>query len=59
MYDSTVRTSFSNDGNAPQFSSGLVVARSGRVVSSKMCKDESSVKADAEQALPAGNFVEH
>lgn len=59
VYDSTVRTSFGDGGNAPQFSSGLVVARSGRVVSSKMCKDESSVKADAEQALPAGNFIEH
>lgn len=59
VYDSTVRTSFGEGGNDPEFSSGLVIARGGRVVSSKMCKAESSVDAAAERALPAGGFVEH
>jgi hypothetical protein len=59
VYDRTVRTSFGEDGNAPEFSSGLVVARGERVISSKTCKGESSVSAAAERALPAGSFVEH
>ena len=59
VYDRTVRTSFGEGGNDPEFSSGLIVARGGRVISSKMCKGESSVDADAERALPAGSFVEH
>jgi hypothetical protein len=59
VYDRTVRTSFEEGGNDPAFSSGLVIARAGRVISSKMCKSESPVEADAERALPAGSFVEH
>ena len=59
VYDRTVRTSFGDGGNDPEFSSGLLVARGARVISSKTCKGESSVAADAERALPAGSFVEH
>lgn len=59
VYDRTVRTSFGEGGNDPEFSSGLIVTRGGRVISSKMCKGGSSVDADAERALPAGSFVEH
>lgn len=58
-YDSTVRTSFGDGGNNPEFSSGLVVSRGKRMISSKMCKSESSIDADAERALPAGSFAEH
>lgn len=59
VYDRTVRTSFGEGGNDPEFSSGLVVTRGGRVISSKMCKGETPVEADAERALPAGTFVKH
>jgi hypothetical protein len=59
VYDSTVRTSFGEGGNDPEFSSGLVVSRGERVISSKMCKAESSIDADAERSLPAGSFSEH
>ena len=58
-FDSTIRTSFGEGGNDPEFSSGLVIARGGRVISSKMCKGESTVDASAGGALPAGSFVEH
>jgi hypothetical protein len=59
VYDRTVRTSFGGGGNDPEFSSGLLVSRGGRVISSKMCKSEASVNAGAERALPGGSFVEH
>ncbi|QCB43323.1 hypothetical protein E5673_14725 [Sphingomonas sp. PAMC26645] len=59
VYDSTVRTSFGDGGNDPEFSSGLVVSRGERTISSKMCKAESSIDAAAEQSLPAGSFAEH
>lgn len=59
VYDSTVRTSFGEGGNDPEFLSGLIIARGQRVISSKVCKNESSVEAAAERALPAGIFVEH
>jgi hypothetical protein len=59
VYDSTVRTSFGAGGNDPEFSSGLVVSRGERMISSKMCKTESSIGADAGRALPAGSFAEH
>lgn len=59
LYDRTVRTSFGESGNDPEFSSGLVIARGGRVISSKTCKGDSSVDADAERTLPGGGFVEH
>lgn len=59
LFDSTIRTSFGADGNDPEFSSGLVIARGGRVISSKMCAGEAMVAADAERILPAGDFVEH
>ena len=59
VYDRTIRTSFDESGNDPEFSSGLVIARGGRVISSKMCKGEATVDAAAQQALSAGSFVEH
>ena len=59
VYDSTVRTAFGDGGNDPEFSSGLAISRGGRVISTKLCKGESSVDADAGGALPAGSFVEH
>ena len=59
VYDSTVRTSFGEGGNDPEFSSGLVVSRGGRMISSKMCKAESSIDAVAERSLPAGSFADH
>ncbi|MES3153769.1 hypothetical protein [Sphingomonas faeni] len=59
VYDSTVRTAFGDGGNDPAFSSGLVVSRGERTISSKMCKAESSIDAAAEQSLPAGRFAEH
>jgi hypothetical protein len=59
VYDNIVRTGFGDGGNDPKFSSGLVIVRGERVISSKSCKGESSVDAAAERALPAGSFVEH
>ncbi len=59
VFDRTVRTSFGGGGNDPEFTSGLVIARGGRVISTKMCKGEATIAANAEQALPAGGFVEH
>jgi hypothetical protein len=59
VFDRTVRTSFDEGRNDPAFSSGLLVGRGGRVLSSRMCKGESPVVADAERARPAGTFVEH
>jgi hypothetical protein len=59
VYDRTARTSFGEGGNDPEFASGLVIARGGRVLSSMMCKGESPVQSTAERALPAGSFVEH
>ena len=59
VYSSTVRTSFGEGGNDPEFSSGLVIARGERVIASKTCNRASSVEALAEEVLPTGNFVEH
>ena len=59
VYDRTVRTSFGEGGNDPEFTAGLVIARAGRVISAKVCKGEPLVDAGAERALPAGSFVEH
>lgn len=59
VFECTIRTAFGDGGNDPAFSSGLVIARGPRVISSSMCEGEASVHADAELALPAGRFVEH
>ncbi len=58
VYDSTVRTAFGDDGNHPEFSSGLVVTREERLISSRACTTDSSINGDAGDAIPAGTFAE-
>jgi hypothetical protein len=59
VFDSTVRTSFDESGNDPDFSSGLVIARGGHVISSKPCNGAPALNTDTRRALPSGSFVEH
>ncbi len=60
VYDKTVRTSFSSDAhNDPDFSSGLVVEKGGKVLSAKTCASDATISAEAGKVIPAGSFVEH
>lgn len=59
VYDSTVRTRFGDSGNDPELSSGLVVSRGKRPISSKVCKGKSSITGDAAHVIPAGNFADN
>ena len=63
VYDRTLRTGFGADGrNDPQSSSGLVVQKGGRTVSSTRCGGEGDqpVKTrEGERFVPRGGFVDH
>ena len=63
VYDRALRTGFGADGhNDPQSSSGLVVLKGGRTVSSIRCGGEGDqpVKTgEGERFVPRGGFVDH
>ncbi len=60
VFDKTVRTSFSSGGqNDPESSSGLVVLKGGRAVSSSVCGSDAAISGDAGKVIPKGAFVEH
>lgn len=62
LFDKTVRTGFGPDGrHDPQFSSGLLVMRSGRLVSSGSCGGSGEAIGSAAVAdyMPEGDYVPH
>jgi hypothetical protein len=63
VYSTTVRTDFGPDGhNDPQFTSGLVVQKDGRTISSPRCGGEGDQPVDtgsARRFMPVGPFASH
>lgn len=63
LYDRMVRSNFSSSGeNSPDFSSGLLVVKSGKVVQSRSCSSNTEVFISsrvAEEYLQEGDFVDH
>lgn len=59
VFDRVVRTGFGPGGNEPAFSSGLLVRRGGRLLSSRTCSAVTPIDTEAEKLLPAGVLVEH
>ena len=60
VFDRRVRTGFGAGGqNDPQFSAGVVVQRSGRTLSTRLCRSDASIAAAAAQVIPAAAFVRH
>ena len=60
VYDKTTRTSFSSDGHHdPDFSSGLVVQKSGKTISALACGTDATISPDASRVIKAGSFIEH
>ncbi len=58
LFDRTVRTGFGPDGrHDPAFSSGLLVRRGGRILSSKRCGNDASIPSLARQFMPTGNEI--
>ncbi len=60
VYDKTTRTSFSADGrNNPDFTSGLVVQKSGKTISTKQCSLDATISSSAHHFIQPGPFIEH
>ena len=60
VYDKTTRTSFSTDGrNDPDFSSGLVVQKDGKTVSTRQCGSSAAISSNAHHVIQPGPFIEH
>ena len=60
VYDKTMRTSFSPDGhNDPDFTSGLVVQKNGKTISTLECGSDTTIAEKASQVIRTGPFVEH
>ncbi|NPD65718.1 hypothetical protein HN018_15485 [Lichenicola cladoniae] len=60
VYDKITRTSFAADGrNDPGFTSGLVVQKNGKTVSSKQCGLDATISSDAHHVIQPGPFIEH
>lgn len=63
LYDRMVRSNFNSSGeNDPEFLSGLLVMKSGKVVQSRLCSSNNEVfikSRVAEEYLQEGDFVDH
>ena len=60
VYDKTTRTSFSAGGqNDPDFTSGLVVQKSGKTVSTRQCSLDATISSNAHHFIQPGPFIEH
>lgn len=59
VYDETSRTSFSADGhNDVEFTSGLVVMKDKKIISSSGCGSDAGIAADAERVIKPGSFID-
>ena len=62
IYDSLVRTGFGANGlHRPKATTGLMVQKSGRIVSNARCigSADSGISPAASKALPVGTYVPH
>ena len=60
FYDKTIRTSFSADGrNDPESTSGLVVQKDGKTVSTKQCSLDAAISSDAHRFIKPRPFMQH
>jgi hypothetical protein len=62
LFDRTIRTGFGRDGNNnPEFSSGLLVQRSGKAVRSSQCSgaNQSIASVNLSRYMAEGAYVEH
>ena len=62
VFAKTERTGFGPDGhNDPQFTSGVVVQKNGRTVSSMKCGDpgDQPIDGDDDHYMPKGEFIPH
>ena len=60
VYDKTIRTSFSADEqNDPESTSGLVVQKNGKTVSTKQCGLDAAISSGARRFIKPGPFMEH
>ena len=60
VYDRATRTSFAADErNDPGFTSGLVVQKNGKTISTKQCSSDAAISSDARRFIQPGPFIEH
>lgn len=63
LYDRMVRSNLSSSGeNDPEFVSGILVMKSGKLVESRLCPSDGQVlilSGNLEEYLKDGDFVEH
>lgn len=56
MFDAIIRTGFGAGGNKPEFTSGVVVKKKGKVASTRLCTTRADMNSELTQALPQEDF---
>lgn len=60
VFDRAVRAAVGGEMAGTTFSSGLLVSRSGRIVSRRLCRDDATLSpSEMQRLLPSGPFVYH
>ena len=56
LYDRTVRTGFGNGPNNPEFSSGLIIKKLGKITSIQKCSNDNQINIPNGMMIPEEEF---